>query len=94
MELLWLIMIWIVALYIIRLNLELHAYRKYLNQHTDIYVPSYDELISTNSFISRTISSLMSQFRNGIGRTKGVMIPEYKKKMIPGSVYAKETVNG
>lgn len=94
MELLWLILIWIVALYIIRLNLELYAYKKYFSQHNDIYVPSYEELTSTNSLITHSLSSLVSAFRKGIYIPRDKILPEYKKKIIPGSMYAKEQVNG
>ncbi|MCU7494741.1 MAG: hypothetical protein HF314_12130 [Ignavibacteria bacterium] len=45
MESLYFIIIWVVGLYIIRLNLTLRAYRKrFITPKKGIYVPSYTEL--------------------------------------------------
>lgn len=91
MELFGLIVVWVVSLYIIRLHLELHAYRKYLNQHNDIYVPSYQEILKTNSWNLRSAYSILSQLKKETRQAGQKMTPVYnKKKLIPSSVYIKE----
>ncbi|MGE5682518.1 MAG: hypothetical protein ACM34K_16740 [Bacillota bacterium] len=90
MELFWLIIAWVISLYIIRLHLELHAYRKYLNQHNDIYVPSYQELSQGNSWNLKPVYSFLLQVKKETKHSAQKITPIYRKKLIPSSVFIKE----
>jgi hypothetical protein len=43
-----LLAIWVFGIYFIRIHMELRAFKKEFNQHRDIYVPSYEELMKMN----------------------------------------------
>lgn len=71
MELLWLLIIWVMGLYLIRVHLQLRAYRRHLNRHREIYVPSLSEIMQTNHWTIQLARYLSSQ----VGRNEKA-VPE------------------
>lgn len=49
MEILWLVVVWILLLYFIRLNRELSYYKSMVNQHKDIYIPTLGEMLESST---------------------------------------------
>lgn len=61
MEILWLVVCWVLLLYFIRLHREISFYKKILNQHKDIYVPTLSEIMESST-PGRQISSGVFEF--------------------------------
>ncbi|MGE5681738.1 MAG: hypothetical protein ACM34K_12745 [Bacillota bacterium] len=90
MELFCILTVWVVSLYIIRLHRELFLYRKYLNQHNDIYVPSYSEVLQMNRFSLKVLKTFLLLFKRSGIKSGAIAAPEYKKRLVPSSAYSKE----
>lgn len=63
MEPLILLAIWLIGIFIIRTQMELRALKKHFNQHRDIYVPSYEELMRMNHWSIQLARFLIKEFR-------------------------------
>jgi hypothetical protein len=64
MVILTIFILWIVVLYIIKLNREIYEFKKYYSQHKDIYVPSYKEIIDNNLWYIQFFNFIKAQIRN------------------------------
>jgi len=62
-ETLILIGIWLLGIYFIKMQMEIKAYKKHLNQHKDIYVPSYTEMMKTNHWTIQLTKYLLREYR-------------------------------
>ncbi|MGE5400682.1 MAG: hypothetical protein ACM3S2_09775 [Ignavibacteriales bacterium] len=85
MELFWLFVVWVFVLYLVRIHMELFAYRKYFSQHNNIYVPSYKEIIKMDHWSLRLVQFIFSQFRKSDKKVTESLSPVYRKKLIPMS---------
>lgn|GEM_PF-6199652 len=63
MEILWLVLVWVLLLYFVKLHRELSFYKRLFFQHKDIYVPTLPEMLETSTPGRQIISSVLDVMR-------------------------------
>lgn len=63
MEILWLVLVWVLLLYFIKLHRELSFYKRLFFQHKDIYVPTLPEMLETSTPGRQAMSAVLDFMR-------------------------------
>jgi len=81
MEIIYIGFAWFMMWYVVKIKRELSGYRKYLNQHNDIYVPSYKEIIESHQWQAQLINIVSQKFQGSKRQKIGLAIPVLRKRI-------------
>lgn len=73
MEILLLVLVWVLLLYFIRLHREISFYKRVVNQHKDIYVPTLPEILETSGPGRQLLASIQEYM--------GLSVAAFKQKL-------------
>jgi hypothetical protein len=72
---------WFLMWYVVKMKRELGGYRKYLNQHNDIYVPSYKEIVENQHWSSQLINTIGQKYNRHEKQKRILTFPDFRKRI-------------
>lgn len=81
MEIVYIGFAWFMMWYIVKIKRELSGYRKYLNQHSDIYVPSYKEITENQYWSSQLINTIGQNYKSRQKQNRKLIFPDLRRRI-------------
>ncbi len=81
MEIVYIGFAWFMMWYIVKIKRELSGYRKYLNQHNDIYVPSYKEITENQYWSSQLINTIGQNYKSRQKQNRKLIFPDLRRRI-------------
>ncbi|RJP73184.1 MAG: hypothetical protein C4539_02075 [Ignavibacteriales bacterium] len=81
MEIVYIGYAWFMMWYIVKIKREMSRYRKYLNQHNDIYVPSYKEITENQHWSSQLINTIGQNYKSRQKQNRKLIFPDLRRRI-------------
>ncbi len=81
MEIVYIGFTWFMMWYIVKIKRELSGYRKYLNQHNDIYVPSYKEIIENQHWSTQLFNAIGQKYKSSTKDNRKLVFPDLRRRI-------------